>query len=45
LLSTCVTQSDGVEFVVNSYCDTVCSYCGEYWPAECTKWYDESWQV
>jgi len=45
LLSTGVTQSDGVEFVVNNYCDTVCSYCGECWPAECTKWYDESWQV
>lgn len=44
-LSTGVTQSDGVEFVVNSQCDTVCYYCGECWPAECTNWYIESWQV
>ncbi len=41
-LSTGVTL-DGVDVYIES--DTECCFCAECWPAECTNWYIESWQV
>lgn len=43
-LNTDATFFDGVEFIVNSQCETVCSFCGECFPPLCASDYDfESW--
>lgn len=34
-LNTDARHYDGVEFIVDSKCDTVCFYCGECLPPEC----------
>ncbi len=44
-LNTDFTQFDGVEYIVNTNCDTICSFCGECLPADCTKIYRETWQT
>ena len=42
-LNTDFTFFDGVEYIVNSSCDTICSFCGECFQAECATEYDDSW--
>lgn len=43
-LNTDASQSDGVEFIVNTNCDTICTFCGECFPPECTTIYNyEEW--
>lgn len=45
-LNTDDTQHDGVEFVVNMQCDTVCTFCGECLPPKCSNDYNfECWVV
>lgn len=44
-LNTDFTQSDGVEYMINNNCDTICTFCGECWPANCTKVYRDTWQI
>ena len=37
---------DGVEFIVNEICDTVCGLCGECFPPDCYYDYDMSkWEI
>lgn len=42
-LNTEFIESDGEEFIVNSSCDTICSFCGFCLPAACTEDYDSEW--
>jgi len=44
-LNTDFTHFDGVEYIVNMDCDTVCSFCGECIPPECTRDYKDAWEV
>ena len=44
-LNTDNTHFDGVEYIVNSKCDTICSFCGECLPPACTKNYNRRWGV
>lgn len=44
-LKTDFIESDGREFIVNSQCDTICSFCGFCVQAECASDYDESWMT
>lgn len=44
-MNTGVTHFDGVEYIVNSKCDTICSFCGECIPSECSENYDNNWKV
>ena len=40
-LNTDYRHMDGLEFIVNEQCDTLCSFCGECIPAECIDDYCE----
>lgn len=45
-LNTGAMAWDGVEYIVNCNCDTICSYCGECFPPECSKKYDfDKWET
>ena len=44
-LNTDFTHFDGVEFILNSNCNVICSFCGEYIPAECIDEYDTDWII
>ncbi|HRX29532.1 MAG TPA: hypothetical protein P5235_09100 [Saprospiraceae bacterium] len=44
-LNTDFTHFDGVEYIINSRCDTICGFCGECIPADCSKEYDEIWTI
>jgi hypothetical protein len=45
-LNTDFTHFDGVEYVVNMECDTLCSFCGECYPPECSFEYEfDAWRV
>lgn len=38
-LNTDARHYDGVEFIVNNQCDTICTYCGFCEPRPCSKKY------
>lgn len=42
-LNTDFRHFDGVEYIVNNKCDTICSFCGECIPAECSFDYNQDW--
>ncbi len=42
-LNTDFRHADGIEYIVNSSCDTICSFCGECLPPGCSREYDENW--
>ncbi len=42
-INTDFTHFDGVEYILNSTCDTVCIMCGECLPPECLEDYSEEW--
>jgi len=45
-LNTGAMAWDGVEYIVNCDCDTVCFFCGECVPPECSKNYDfDKWEI
>lgn len=44
-LNTEATSTDGVEFIINNKCDTVCAFCGECEPPACTWDYKSEWKV
>lgn len=44
-LNTDFMQMDGVEYIVNMNCDTICGFCGYCLPSPCAKAYCGDWQV
>ena len=44
-LNTDFTHFDGLEFVLNVNCDTVCIFCGECYPPSCAYDYEFEWKV
>ncbi len=45
-LNTDFVHFDGIEYIVNNKCDTVCSFCGECIQANCANDYEwESWEI
>ena len=45
-LNTDARHADGIEFIVNSKCDTVCALCAECIPPDCSKDYEEDeWMI
>jgi hypothetical protein len=45
-LNTGANAWDGVEYIVNSHCDTVCVLCGFCPTPDCSKKYDfENWEI
>ena len=45
-LNTGAMNWDGVEYIVNENCDTVCGYCGECIPPECLDDFDyNNWDI
>ncbi len=44
-LQTGAISYDGVEYIVNSSCDTVCYLCGECMPPSCSLKYGQDWKV
>lgn len=45
-INTGSTNWDGVDFIVNNQCDTVCGLCGECIPPPCALKYDYlGWKV
>lgn len=44
-LNTDYAHFDGVEYIVNSKCDTICGVCGECLPPDCSENYNENWVI
>ncbi len=44
-MNTDFTHFDGVEYILNSKCDTICFFCGACLPAKCSENYNDDWRI